>query len=74
MDRIGQDTSRQNNDDNGRRSAEQTPINRSYRSEVGAGYGWPLALFGIGLVGEPALHRLYQRVPQLVDKKTGGNS
>lgn len=51
MDRIGQDTSRQNNDDNGRRSAEQTPSNRSYRSEVGAGYGWPLALFGIGLVG-----------------------
>ena len=33
---------------------------------------WQFAIaIVIGAVGEPALHRLYQRVPQLVDKRTG---
>ncbi len=43
-------TWQQNKDDKGRRSAEPSPITRSYASEVGAGYGRPLALLGIGLV------------------------
>ena len=43
-------TWQQNKDDKGRRSAEPSPIMRSYASEVGAGYGRPLALLGIGLV------------------------
>lgn len=44
-------TWQQNKDDKDRRSAEQAPISRSYSSEVGAGYGRPLAIFGIGLIG-----------------------
>lgn len=27
--------------------------------------------FGVGIVAEPALHRIWQTVPQLVDKRTG---
>lgn len=30
--------------------------------------------FAIGLVSEPALHRLYQRIPQLVDQRTKGKA
>jgi branched-chain amino acid transport system permease protein len=44
-------TTPQNTDDQDRRSAEQAPITRVYRSEVGAGYGRLLAVFGIGLIG-----------------------
>jgi branched-chain amino acid transport system permease protein len=43
-------TWQQNKDDKGRRSAEPAPTTRSYASEVGAGYGRPLALLGIALV------------------------
>lgn len=43
-------TWQQNKDAKGRRSAEPAPITRSYSSEVGAGYGRPLALLGIALV------------------------
>ena len=52
--------------------AYMTPIVMHY-GEIAPQFQLAIA-FGIGLVGEPALHRLYQRVPQLVDKKTGGNS
>lgn len=46
-----------------------TPLAIQY---AGLGGQFQLALaFGIGLVGEPALHRLYQRMPQIVDKRTG---
>jgi hypothetical protein len=46
-----------------------TPLAIQY---AGLGTQFQLALaFGIGLVGEPALHRLYQRMPQIVDKRTG---
>lgn len=41
----------QNTNDKDRRSAEPVPITRLYRSEVGAGYGRLLALFGIVLIG-----------------------
>jgi branched-chain amino acid transport system permease protein len=44
-------TWQQNKNDKDRRSVEQAPILRSYSSEVGAGYGRPLAIFGIGLIG-----------------------
>lgn len=46
-----------------------TPLAIQY-AELGTQYQLAIA-FGIGLVGEPALHRLYQRIPQLVDKRTG---
>jgi branched-chain amino acid transport system permease protein len=44
-------TTPQNTTDQDRRSAEQEPTMRVYRSEVGAGYGRLLAVFGIGLIG-----------------------
>lgn len=37
--------------------------------------GFQLAVaFGVGLIAEPALHRVWLRVPQIVDKRTGGKS
>ena len=44
-------TWQQNKDDKSRRSAEQAPIKRAYKSQVGVGYGRVLAALAIALVG-----------------------
>lgn len=49
-----------------------TPLVLHY-GDLGSQFQLAIA-FGIGLVGEPALHRIYRRIPQLVDKRTGGKS
>lgn len=53
-----------------------TPLVLHY-GEINAQFQLAIA-FGIGLIGEPTLHRIWQRVPLLVDRKidksSGGGS
>lgn len=49
-----------------------TPLVLHY-GEIGVQFQLAIALV-IGAVGEPALHRLYMRIPRLVDKHTGGDA
>ena len=49
-----------------------TPIAMHY-GDIGTQFQLAIA-FGIGLVGEPALHRLYDRIPRLIEKRIGDRS